>query len=297
MLISNNWIDYKILDAGDGEKLESVGGYTFVRPDSQVVWKKQNKILWEKVDAYYHRSAKGGGHWDFNKKIKTPFNISYTITNSKNNESKKLLFAIEPTSFKHISIFPEQASNWDFIYNKIANANKPVKVLNLFAYTGAATVAAAASGNTEEVVHLDAAKKIVGMAKRNIEINNLTDRCVRFIVDDAMEFVLREGRRGRKYDAIIMDPPVYGRGPNGQMWQLEDSLYPLIDACKNILVDSPLFFLINCYTTSISHLSLKNILSTSFPNIDGSGVESGEIALPIENSSLLLPAGIYARYF
>ncbi len=295
MLISDNWEDYKILDAGDGEKLESVGKYTFVRPDAQVVWKKQNSSLWQKPDAYYHRSTKGGGHWDFNKKIKTPFNISYTITNDKTKEQKKLLFMIEPTNFKHISIFPEQASNWDFIYNKIANANRPVKILNLFAYTGAATVAAAASNNTDEVVHLDAAKKIVGMAKSNIEINNLTDKCVRFIVDDAMEFVLREGRRGRKYDAIIMDPPVYGRGPNGQMWQLEDNLYPLIEACKKILVDNPLFFLINCYTTSISHLSLKNILSTSL-NSSNANVESGEIALPIENSNMLLAAGIYARY-
>ncbi len=296
MLISNNWDDYKILDAGDGEKLESVGGYTFVRPDSQVVWKKQNENLWQKIDAHYHRSNKGGGYWEYNKKIKTPFNISYTITNDKTKKQQKLLFSIEPTNFKHISIFPEQASNWDFIYNKIANANRPIKVLNLFAYTGAATVAAAAANNTDEVVHLDAAKKIVGMAKRNIEINNLTDKCVRFIVDDAMEFVLREGRRGRKYDAIIMDPPVYGRGPNGQMWQLEDSLYPLIEACKKILVDNPLFFLINCYTTSISHFSLKNILSTSL-NSTNASVESGEIALPIDNSNLLLAAGIYARYF
>ncbi len=296
MLISKNWDDYKILDAGDGLKLEAVGQYTFVRPDSQVVWKKQNESLWQKPDAYYHRSSKGGGYWEYNKKIKTPFNISYSITNQQTKEQKKLLFMIEPTNFKHISIFPEQASNWDFIYNKISNASRPVKVLNLFAYTGAATVAAAASNNTDEVVHLDAAKKIVGMAKHNIEINNLTDKCVRFIVDDAMEFVLREGRRGRKYDAIIMDPPVYGRGPNGQMWQLEDNLYPLIEACKKILVNNPLFFLINCYTTSISHLSLKNILSTSLGYSNNSSVESGEIALPIENSSLLLAAGIYARY-
>ena len=290
MIISDKWQDYKILDAGDGEKLERVGSYILRRPDSQVIWKKTNEAIWNKVDAHYHRSNKGGGYWQYNKKIESPWTISYNV-----EKNKSLKFIIEPTGFKHISIFPEQAVNWQFIYNSITNSDRPINVLNLFAYTGAATVASALA-NANEVVHVDSAKKMVELGKKNIDINNLNSKKVRFIVDDVMKFVLREGRRGRKYDAIIMDPPVYGRGPDGELWQIERSLSDLIYACKEILSDKPLFFIINCYTTSISHISLKNILDISIMKDRAGSVESGEIGIPIEKTNMLLPTGIYARY-
>lgn len=291
MLIANKWKDYKILDTGDGEKLERVGKYTIRRPDSQVIWPKTNPDIWNKADAVYHRSEKGGGHWEFQKKLPETWTISYDGIGGDIN----LKFNIELTGFKHISLFPEQAVNWDYIYKSIKSAKRNISVLNLFAYTGAATVASAAAG-AKEVVHVDAAKRIVSMAKENIRINNLENQNVRFMVDDVMKFVLREARRGRKYDAVIMDPPVYGRGPSGEMWQIEKSLSQLISACENILSDNPLFFIINCYTTGLSHISLNNILSMSFGRRDKGEVQSGEICIAVDSSSVLLPAGIYGRY-
>ena len=289
MLLADKWKDYKIIDAGDGEKLERVGNFLISRPDSQIIWAKQ-KEKWENLDAIYHRLDKGGGYWEYINKPKENFIIKY----------QDLSFYIEFTNFKHIGLFPEQAVNWQFIIDKIKerkskiNSNKEIKALNLFAYTGGATVSCAYAG-CDEVVHVDASKKIVGHAKRNIELNKLKNKKVRFIIEDVIQFVLREVRRGRKYDIIIMDPPVYGRGPRGELWQIETSLTKLTKECIKLFSDEPILFLINCYTASFSHISLKNILET---NIKLEGFfESGEIGLPIENSKLILPCGIYARFF
>ena len=259
-----------------------------MRPDSQIIWQKQlNK--WNNLDAIYHRSDKGGGYWQYINTPKENFIIKY----------KDLSFKIEFTNFKHIGLFPEQAVNWQFIIDKIkekktsTHQNKEIKALNLFAYTGGATVACAYA-DCDEIVHVDASKKIVGHAKTNIEINGFQNKKVRFIIEDVIKFVLREVRRERKYDVIIMDPPVYGRGPNGELWQIETSLTRLVEECVKLLSSSPILFLINCYTASFSHISLKNILQTQIKN-KGS-FESGEIALPIENTDLILPSGIYARF-
>lgn len=287
LLISNEWKDYKILDSGEGQKLENIGGFLVSRPDSQVIWNKQHTNLWNNLNAIYHRSKEGGGYWEYFKRPKDNFQIKY----------KDMSFYIEFTNFKHIGIFPEQSSNWDFIIEKISEAKskqREVKVLNLFAYTGCATVASVFAG-ADEVVHVDASKKIVAHAKKNIELNNFQDKKVRFIIEDVIKFVLREIRRGRKYDCIIMDPPVYGRGPEGELWQIETSLVSLIAECMKLLSDKPILFLINCYTSSVSHISLKNILQTMIKT-EGN-IESGEIALPIENSNLTLPCGIYGRYY
>ncbi|MEI0530173.1 class I SAM-dependent methyltransferase [Brachyspira pilosicoli] len=289
MIVARDWKDYKILDAGNGEKFENIGGFLVSRPDSQIIWQKQlNK--WDNLDAIYHRSDKGGGYWQYINTPKENFIIKY----------RDLSFKIEFTNFKHIGLFPEQAVNWQFIIDKIkekkssTHQNKEIKALNLFAYTGGATVACAYA-DCDEIVHVDASKKILGHAKTNIEINNFQNKKVRFIIEDVIKFVLREVRRERKYDVIIMDPPVYGRGPNGELWQIETSLTRLVEECVKLLSPSPILFLINCYTASFSHISLKNILQTQIKN--KGFFESGEIALPIENSNLILPSGIYARFF
>lgn len=291
MLIADSWKNYKILDAGDGEKLEIISGYTVSRPDSQVIWSKLKPELWKTADAIYHRNNEGGGYWQYNKQPKKDLTLSY----------KDLKFHIELTGFKHIGLFPEQAANWDIIIEEIKKAKdkgkKDIKVLNLFAYTGGATVASAFAG-ANEIVHIDASKRIVSTAKKNIALNNLEKVNTRFIVEDVMKFVLREVRRERKYDAIIVDPPVYGRGPDGELWQIETSLSRLINECIKLLSDKPIMLLINCYTASISHTSIKNILlSELVKKYSGSKVFSGEIFLPIENEKeILLPAGIYGRF-
>ena len=234
MLLADKWKDYKILDCGDGEKLERIGNFLISRPDSQIIWDKQ-KNKWENLDAIYHRSDKGGGYWEYINKPKENFIIKY----------QDLSFYIEFTNFKHIGLFPEQAVNWQFIIDKIkekkSKTNKEIKALNLFAYTGGATVSCAYAG-CDEVVHVDASKKIVGHAKRNIELNKLEDKKVRFIIEDVIQFVLREVRRGRKYDVIIMDPPVYGRGPKGELWQIETSLTKLTKECIKLFSDEPILF-------------------------------------------------------
>lgn len=283
MKISTDWKDYECLDAGNGEKLERWGSVILRRPDPQAMWEVEDYSLWKNVDGFYHRTNKGGGYWDFYSKLSDYWTISY----------KNLTFKVSPTNFKHTGLFPEQAANWDFMMNKIKNAKRKIKVLNLFAYTGAATMACASAG--ADVVQVDASKGMTEWAKENMKLCNLCDHYIRFIVDDCMKFVEREYRRGNKYDAIVMDPPSYGRGPNGEMWKFEKNLYELINACLKILSDKPLFFLINSYTTGISSVVLLNILKTTMNKYDGK-IESGDIGLPIKRDNLVLPCGIYGKW-
>lgn len=286
MKICHDWKDYQLLDAGNGEKLEKWGNVTLRRPDPQAIWPITESSNWKTVDAHYFRSEKGGGHWDFYKKIPDEWTVSY----------KNLTFKVSPTNFKHTGLFPEQAVNWDYIMSKISQANRPIRVLNLFAYTGGATMAAAAGGATE-VVHVDAAKGMVEWAKENMKLSKLEDTHIRFLVDDCMKFVEREARRGRTYDVIIMDPPSYGRGPDGEVWKFERNIYELIQSCMQLLSDNPLFVLINSYTTGISSTVLENILRTTilkkYPN---GTVEAGEIGLPILQDNLTLPCGIFGKF-
>ncbi len=282
MNYSKDWKDYECLSAGNGEKLERWGNVILRRPDPQAMWVTNGN--WDNCDAFYHRSKKGGGYWEFNKKLKESWIINY----------KDLKFKVSPTDFKHTGLFPEQAFNWDYSINKIKNSKRDIKVLNLFAYTGGATMACAKAGAS--VVHVDASKGMVSWAKENMNLSNLGDKNIRFIVDDCLKFVEREARRGNKYDVIIMDPPSYGRGPNGELWKFETNLDILIKKCLEILSDKPLFFLINAYTTGISSTVLYNILKTSLEPIYGGRVEASEIGLPITDNNLILPCGIYGRW-
>jgi 23S rRNA (cytosine1962-C5)-methyltransferase len=283
--ISDEWKDYECISAGNGEKLERWGNVIFRRPEPQAMWPIEKTDLWNKVDGFYHRSNKGGGYWDFKSKLPEFWTVKY----------KDLTFKVSPTNFKHTGLFPEQAANWDFSMNKIKSANRPIKVLNLFAYTGAATMAASKAGAVE-VVQVDASKGMTEWAKENMKLCGLGDHKIRFIVDDCLKFVQREARRGNKYDVIIMDPPSYGRGPNGEVWKFEQNLDVLISACMEILSDNPLFFLINAYTTGISSTVLFNILKTTMEKKYGGKVEAGEIGLPITENDLVLPCGIYGRW-
>ena len=283
--VSNGWKDYECISAGNGEKLERWGNVIFRRPDPQAMWPIKHNELWKNPDGFYHRSEKGGGYWDFKKSLPEFWTVKY----------KDLTFKVSPTNFKHTGLFPEQAANWDFSISKIKNANRPIKVLNLFAYTGGATMAASYAGAIE-VVHVDASKGMTEWAKENMKLCGLENNKIRFIVDDCLKFVEREARRGNKYDVIIMDPPSYGRGPNGELWKFENNLYNLINACLKILSDKPLFFLINAYTTGISSTVLLNILKTTLEPIYGGIIESGEIGLPITDNNLVLPCGIYGRW-
>ena len=286
MRLTKEFKDYEIIDAGNGEKLENWNGIILRRPDPQAMWSVPNYDNWKDADAHYIRSTKGGGHWNFKKKIPEYWNINY----------KELTFRVSPTDFKHTGLFPEQAVNWDYMMNKIRNANRPIKVLNLFAYTGGATMACSKAG-AYEVVHVDASKGMIEWAKENMHLSNLDNNKIRFIVDDCLKFVEREARRGNKYDAIIMDPPSYGRGPNGEVWKFEQNIYNLITSCLKILSDNPLFFLINSYTTGISHLVLNNILKTTLlKEFQNGTIETGEIGLPITRDNLILPCGIYGLW-
>lgn len=285
MRVSNEWKSYECIDAGNGEKLERWGNVIFRRPDPQAMWLVNYDDAWKKVDGFYHRSDKGGGYWDFKSKLPDSWVIEY----------KDLKFKVSPTNFKHTGLFPEQATNWDFMINKIKNAGRSIKVLNLFAYTGGATMACSYAGACE-VVHVDASKGMNEWAKENMHLCNLQNNKIRFIVDDCLKFVEREARRGNKYDAIVMDPPSYGRGPNGEMWKFEQNLDTLIKACMKILSDKPLFFLINSYTTGISSTVLYNILKTSVEPVYGGKIDAGEIGLPITKNNLVLPCGIYGRW-
>ena len=285
MNIANNWNDYKILDMADGQKLERWGDVVLARPDPQIIWKEKTyPEKWKNINATYHRSKTGGGSWEYKKKMPNQWQIKY----------KELTFNIKPMGFKHTGLFPEQAVNWDWMMDKIRKSNRNIKVLNLFAYTGGATVACAAAGAS--VCHVDSSKGMVTWAKENITSSGLVERPVRYIIDDVVKFVNREIRRGNKYDAIIMDPPSYGRGANGEVWQFENNIYDLVELCTNVLSDNPLFFLINSYTTGISSKVLENILNLTVNKEHNGKVSSGEIGLPMENSKLVLPCGIYGRW-
>ena len=290
MLTANEWKDYDLIDAGNGERLERWGKYILRRPDPQAAWPiiTENKQLWERADAHYIRSQSGGGHWEYFSSLPGRWTIKY----------KNLSFYVQPMGFKHTGLFPEQAVNWEWIVSKIKSqiksGNENVKVLNLFAYTGAATVAAASAG--AEVCHVDAAKGMVNRAKENLSLSGLRERTVRFIIDDAIKFTRREKKRGRFYDAVIMDPPSYGRGPGGEVWKIEDNLYDLILLCMEILSDKPLFFLINTYTTGLSPVVLRNILTITAKKRLGGYVSENEIGLPISSSNLVLPCGAFGRW-
>lgn len=284
MWIADGWKDYEIIDCSEGEKLERWGNYILVRPDPQVIWSTpKTEKGWTKMNGHYHRSAKGGGEWEFFH-LPEQWTISY----------KELTFLLKPFSFKHTGLFPEQAANWDWFSDKIKKAGRPVKVLNLFAYTGGATLAAAKAGAS--VTHVDASKGMVGWAKENARSSNLESANIRWIVDDCVKFVEREIRRGSKYDAIIMDPPSYGRGPKGEIWKIEDAIYPLVQLCSQLLSDTPLFFLINSYTTGLAPSVLSYMLSTEVGGKHGGKVEAGEVGLPVTRTGLVLPCGASGRW-
>ena len=283
MIVASDWKDYEIIDMADGQKLERWGNYVLSRPDPQIIWKdKSHPDKWKKADAIYHRSKTGGGGWQYKTKLPDSWDIHY----------KNLTFRVKPMGFKHTGLFPEQAVNWDWMIDKIQHAGREIKVLNLFAYTGGASVACSYAGAS--VCHVDSSKGMCTWAKENLQASGLADRPVRFIVDDVIKFVQREIRRGNKYDAIIMDPPSYGRGSNGEVWQFEEQIADLVALCMGAFSDKPLFFLINSYTTGISSTVLANILTL---NIKKNGKTScGEIGLPMNNSKLILPCGIYGRW-
>lgn len=285
MRLSNEWKDYECIDAGNGEKLERWGNIILRRPEPQAMWPRIENKIWDNVNASYVRSNDGGGHWDFKRSLPDFWTVKY----------KDLCFKVSPTNFKHTGLFPEQATNWDFMMGKIKASKRNIKVLNLFAYTGGATVACSKAG-AELVVHVDSSKGMVNWAKENAKLSGIENNYIKFLVDDCLKFVEREIRRGNKYDAIVMDPPSYGRGPSGEVWKLEKKLDQLIERCMLILSDKPLFFLINAYTTGLSSQVLYNILKLKMEKKYGGMVDSGEVGLPITNNNLILPCGIYGRW-
>ena len=285
MKIANNWNDYEIIDMANGEKLERWGDVTLIRPDPQIIWKEKSfSDKWNKADAKYERSPSGGGCWKYNKKLPKLWQVKY----------KNLTFNIKPMGFKHTGLFPEQAVNWDWMIDKIKNSKRDINVLNLFAYTGGATVACLSAGAS--VCHVDSSKGMVEWAKENVAVSGLADRKVRYLIDDVTKFVKREIRRGNKYDAVIMDPPSYGRGKNGEVWRFEDNISDLVSLCMQVLSGKPLFFLINSYTTGISSQVLENILRINMNTKVKGKFSNGEIGLPMSNSKLVLPCGIYGKW-
>ncbi|MBP9989430.1 MAG: class I SAM-dependent methyltransferase [Ruminococcus sp.] len=280
MRIADGWKDYELLDCSDGERLERWGSVVLIRPDPQVIWKTPKKHpLWKKADARYHRSSTGGGHWEIYKKIPDSWRINY----------RELSFNVKTMGFKHTGIFPEQAVNWDYTAELIQKAGRPVKVLNLFSYTGGATVACLKAG--AQVVHVDASKGMVAWAKENAAASEVADKPVRWIVDDCIKFVQREIRRGNKYDIIIMDPPSYGRGPGGEVWKLENEVYSFVELCSQVLSDDPLMVLINSYTTGLSPAVMEYILGSVIVPKFGGELFSSEIGLPVTQTNMTLPCG------
>ncbi len=285
MEVARNWQEYKIIDMANGQKLERWGNIILIRPDPQIIWSdKTYPEKWKESFAVYNRSKTGGGSWSYNKKIPESWQIHY----------KNLCFNIKPMGFKHTGLFPEQAVNWDWMIDKIKSEKREIKVLNLFAYTGGATVCCLSAGAS--VCHVDSSKGMTSWAKENVMSSGLEKAKVRYIVDDVVKFVNREIRRENKYDAIIMDPPSYGRGVNGEVWQFENNIYELVKLCTKVLSDNPLFFLINSYTTGISSTVLGNLLNLCLDKKYKGKITAGEIGLPMENSNLILPCGIYGRW-
>lgn len=285
MIIADNWKDYEIIDMANGEKLERWKDIILVRPDPQIIWKNKSfPKKWNSINAKYNRSSTGGGSWEYKKRVPNNWQVNY----------KNLTFNIKPMGFKHTGLFPEQAANWDWMIKKIKDSKREIKVLNLFAYTGGATVACSYAG--AQVCHVDSSKGMVAWAKENISSSGLQDRPVRYIVDDVVKFVNREIRRGNKYDAIIMDPPSYGRGANGEVWQFENNIDDLVKLCMQVLSDNPLFFLINSYTTGISSTVLENMLKINMKSKHKGQYSCGEIGLPMTSSDLVLPCGIFGRW-
>lgn len=283
MWIAKGWKDYEVIDASGGEKLERWGKYILVRPDPQVIWDTPKKEKgWKQCNAHYHRSSKGGGQWEF-----------FDLPKQWQVHYEDLTFNLQPFNFKHTGLFPEQAVNWDWFRTLIENAGRPVKILNLFAYTGGATIAAAKAGAS--VTHVDASKGMVTWAKENAASSGLADAPIRYLVDDCVKFVEREIRRGSSYDGIIMDPPSYGRGPKGEIWKIEEKLYPFIQLCTQVLEKAPLFFLVNSYTTGLQPAVLSYMLQTALKDFGGS-VEAEEIGLPVSSNGLVLPCGASGRW-
>lgn len=305
MWIADNWKDYEVLDTSNGEKLERWGDYILVRPDPQVIWNTPHAHGdWKHKNGHYHRSAKGGGQWEFFD-LPDEWSISYDLWGadsetalSRGSAHNRLTFRLKPFSFKHTGLFPEQAANWDWFSRLIRDArrpgDRPLKVLNLFAYTGGATLAAAAAGAA--VTHVDASKGMVGWAKENAAASGLGDAPIRWLVDDCAKFVEREIRRGNKYDGIIMDPPSYGRGPKGEIWKIEESIWPFIELTAQILSEDALFFLINSYTTGLQPAVLSYMINTAVTKRFGGHVAAEEIGLPVQQSGLVLPCGASGRW-
>lgn len=287
----NKWQDFQLLDAGDGEKLERWGKEVLVRPDPQAIWPH---AVWKDISASYSRSTEGGGQWHKKKKMPASWVITYPSL------AGELRFTITLMGFKHTGLFPEQAANWDFMQEQIIHAKEsgrrePIRILNLFAYTGGATLACAKAG-ADEVVHVDASKKIIQMAKENVQLSSLQDAYIRFIAEDVNRFVDRERRRGRKYDGILMDPPAYGRGPTGELWKLESAVFPLVEKCAALLSEKPLFFLMNAYTTGLTAGALSSILKLGITLQHGGKVEADELVLPAQNRPIYLPCGCTGRW-
>lgn len=274
------WQEYELIDTGDGERLERWGDIILIRPDPQIIWSGERRDpRWKNAHARYHRSKTGGGHWEFFKPIPESWEI----------HRKGLSFRLKPMGFKHTGIFPEQAVNWDFTVEKLREAGRPARVLNLFGYTGAATLACLQAGAA--VTHVDASRGIVQWAKENAQASGLAEKPVRWLMDDCLKFVQREARRGNRYDGIIMDPPSYGRGPGGEVWRLEEQLCSLVELCLPVLSEKPLFFLLNSYVTGLSPAVMEYVLSLLLQKKLGGRVSSGEIGLPVTSSGLILPCG------
>lgn len=284
MWIANDWLDYRILDCGGGEKVEKWADYTLVRPDPQAIWNRTDNVKeWDKANAIYHRSKSGGGQWEI-KKLPAQWTVSY----------KELTFNLKPMSFKHTGLFPEQAANWNFIMDKIRNAGRPINVLNLFAYTGGATLAAAAAGAS--VCHVDASKGMTQWARENAVSSGLADKPIRWIVDDCKKFVQREIRRGRKYDAIIMDPPSYGRGPSGETWKIEEDVADFVELTMQLLSHKPLFVIISSYSTGLAPSVMSYLLGITAGKKHNGTIEAEELGLPVASTGLVLPCGSSARF-
>ena len=283
MFLANTWEDYEVLDTGDGEKLERWGNVILRRPDPQTIWPKADPALWKQAQAHYHRSEKGGGEWEFLTRLPERWTIQH----------QDLRFYVRPTGFKHTGLFPEQAANWVWMGDLIRNSGrKDIRVLNLFGYTGGATLACAAAGAT--VCHVDASKGIVAWGKDNAAASGLADKPIRWLVDDCAKFVAREKRRGNTYDGIIMDPPSYGRGPGGEIWKLEDCIYDLVSQCEEVLSDKPLFFAVNSYTTGLSPAVMEYMLHTTLVPRFGGRTSCDEIGLPVSATGGVVPCGATA---